>query len=297
MIWSAQKQSINHDSYLSGMDGPIRFQSFVYYPDRGELIRREEHHEEVTSRLAPQPNKLLLLLLERSPEILTHEEIKEAIWPEVQVEFEKSLHYCIRQIRSVLDDSAGDPQFIETIPRRGYRWIADWEPASATAAASERRPAFTRYLLFALFALALFLFFFARSSLRNTAGSAPIRLAVMSFQPLVDSSSFVGNDIALQLVATLTNNYPQTLEVIGPTTTDRYPPDRLADLIQDLDIDIILNGRFSRTDPQDRMLAEVIRAEDGAHVWVKYFGKEVDHQHITQTILDGLREKYPNLQP
>jgi DNA-binding winged helix-turn-helix (wHTH) protein/TolB-like protein len=71
--------------------------------------------------LPPQPTALLALLVDRAGEVVTHEEIRVALWPDVTVDFDGSLHHCIRQVRAALGDQAKAPRFIETIPRRGYR--------------------------------------------------------------------------------------------------------------------------------------------------------------------------------
>ena len=83
----------------------------------GELQR-----DGVVVRLEPQPAALLRLLASRPGELVGHAEIRRAIWGDTtHVNFQQSLHYCVRQVRIALDDSAREPKFVETIPRRGYR--------------------------------------------------------------------------------------------------------------------------------------------------------------------------------
>jgi DNA-binding winged helix-turn-helix (wHTH) protein/Tol biopolymer transport system component len=75
-------------------------------------------------RLQPQPFKVLALLAERPGEVVAREEIQSRVWPEgTFVDFEQSLNFCIRQIRAALGDSALHPRYVETLPRRGYRWV------------------------------------------------------------------------------------------------------------------------------------------------------------------------------
>ena len=86
----------------------------------GELRRNG-----TTVRLQPQPLKVLLLLAGRPGEVVTREEIQAEIWPAgTFVDFEQSLNFCIRQIRAALRDDANAPRYVETLPRRGYRWVA-----------------------------------------------------------------------------------------------------------------------------------------------------------------------------
>jgi DNA-binding winged helix-turn-helix (wHTH) protein len=95
-------------------------------------------------KLQPQPFKVLALLAGHAGELVTREEIQHEVWPAgTFVDFEQSLNFCIRQIRSVLGDSALTPRYIETLPRRGYRWIGGpVERIGASPAVLEwRRPA------------------------------------------------------------------------------------------------------------------------------------------------------------
>jgi len=78
-----------------------------------------------TIRLRPQAAKILAVLASRSLQLVTREELKEQIWgQETFVDFEHGLNLCIQQIRATLDDNADVPRYIETLPRRGYRFIA-----------------------------------------------------------------------------------------------------------------------------------------------------------------------------
>ena len=75
-------------------------------------------------KLAPQPLKVLDSLARRSGEVVTRHEIRDHVWSgDTFVDFEQGLNFCIRQIREVLGDTADAPRFIETLPRRGYRFL------------------------------------------------------------------------------------------------------------------------------------------------------------------------------
>ena len=98
---------------------PIRFGPFTADLDSGELRR-----EGVKIRLQAQPFQLLTLLLMRPGEVVTRDEIREKLWPaDTFVDFDHSLGTAINKIRAALRDSAEQPQFIETLPKRGYRFI------------------------------------------------------------------------------------------------------------------------------------------------------------------------------
>src|SRR5437660_7248756 len=107
----------------------IRFGVFDLNPQAGEL-RKAGHRVS----LRPQAARLLALLARRPGQILTREELKDEIWgKETFVDFEHGLNLCIRQIREALGDDADTPRYIETLPRRGYRFIAPVEPTARAA--------------------------------------------------------------------------------------------------------------------------------------------------------------------
>ena len=106
----------------------LRFDAFELDTGSGELRRRGDR-----IKLPPQPFRVLELLVRRSGEVLTRAEIREHVWvDDTFVDFDQGLNFCIRQIREALGDTAGTPRFIETLPRRGYRFLIPVEaPARA----------------------------------------------------------------------------------------------------------------------------------------------------------------------
>jgi len=109
----------------------IKFGPFELSGSTGELLKQG-----VLLKLQPQPFHVLRLLVSRPGELVTREEIQEALWPSgTTVEFSQGLNFCIRQIRAALNDDARDPTFIETLPKRGYRFMApvDVVPSGETA--------------------------------------------------------------------------------------------------------------------------------------------------------------------
>src|SRR5439155_14009181 len=78
-------------------------------------------------KLAGQPFQVLAILLERPGELVTREELRKRLWPDTFVDVDHNLNTAINKIREVLGDSAENPRFVETLPRRGYRFIAPVE--------------------------------------------------------------------------------------------------------------------------------------------------------------------------
>ncbi len=94
----------------------VHFGPYELDPKAGEL-----RSGELRTILQDQPHSILLMLIEHAGEIVTRDEIQRRLWPDVVVDFEHSINQAIRKLRSVLNDSADDPKYIETVGRRGYR--------------------------------------------------------------------------------------------------------------------------------------------------------------------------------
>src|SRR6202167_2209332 len=98
----------------------LRFGVFEADLRNGELTKQGKR-----LRLQEQPFQLLAMLLERPGEVVTREEVRLRLWPQTIVDFDHGLNKAISKIRDTLGDSADNPRFIETVSRRGYRFLAD----------------------------------------------------------------------------------------------------------------------------------------------------------------------------
>jgi DNA-binding winged helix-turn-helix (wHTH) protein len=110
------------------------------------------------TRLEPQPAAVLTLIVSRAGDLVTHDEIRRAVWgDDTHVSFQDSVHYCIRQIRSTLGDRAQDARFVQTIPKRGYRLKSEAVVRGATSPppAALPRVSIRRSLTIASLAVAL----------------------------------------------------------------------------------------------------------------------------------------------
>src|ERR1700681_1540929 len=93
-----------------------------------DLSARELRKSGVKLRLQGQPFQVLALLLERAGEVVTREELQQKLWPsDTFVDFDHSLNTAINKVREALGDSASSPRYVETLARRGYRFIAPVE--------------------------------------------------------------------------------------------------------------------------------------------------------------------------
>ena len=98
----------------------LRFGVFELNLDTEELRK-----EGIALKLGPQPFKVLAILAGRSGQIVSREEIRQEVWgDETYVDFEHGLNQCVKQIRTALNDNSSRPLYIETLPRKGYRFLA-----------------------------------------------------------------------------------------------------------------------------------------------------------------------------
>jgi DNA-binding winged helix-turn-helix (wHTH) protein len=116
----------------AGPPTPFRFGAFEVDPDAGELRKNG-----VLVRLPPQPFRLLMLLATHSGHVVSRDDIKKQLWgEETFVDFDQGVNFSIRQIREALGDSADVSRYVQTVPRRGYKFLVPVEPIAPAAAAA-----------------------------------------------------------------------------------------------------------------------------------------------------------------
>jgi DNA-binding winged helix-turn-helix (wHTH) protein/TolB-like protein len=249
----------------------FRFGEFEFDADSQELRRADGSD---VQRLAPQPAQLLHLLAARGGGIVTRDEIRQTLWPETHVDFDASLHFCVRQVRAALGDSASEPRYIQNLPRRGYRLVPAVTAFESVAARPPRRRAIAVALLVLVLAVAGAALYYGGTG--GVDGPPPVRIAIMPFEPpigeriLEDLSAIAGDAVAL----------------VGPTTTSAYTGSDtdLRRLAADYRIDYVVNARPLGAGGRPPVLAELIRVSDGAHVWVRSYDDLADGRRVAQDI-------------
>src|ERR1700685_683030 len=119
------------------LNSVIRFGTFEASLQSGEVRKAG-----LRIRVQQQPMKLLEILLEHPGEVVTREELRSRVWPNESFgDFDQALNIAIGKLRSALEDSAENPRFIETLPKRGYRFIADVSVVDADARPRRQEPA------------------------------------------------------------------------------------------------------------------------------------------------------------
>lgn len=259
---------------MTGPTAPIRFGEFTFDPSTGDLVGPDE-----TVRLAPQVAATLQLLLSRAGDLVGRAEFHEKLWPDTTVEFDQGLNFCIRQLRQALSDDADRPQYIETLPRRGYRFIARLnaevvEPSSPSATATynpRRRATPVRIAVAIAVVVGVAVLSLPGADRSPTIAPKAPGLAVLRFDlgPADSALEPYQANVVEQLVTSLTRDAPRQLAVMGPSFTARFPgmqtsPDSIRAA---LGADYILSGALRRTPTGTRVFAQLIRTVDRKHLF------------------------------
>jgi DNA-binding winged helix-turn-helix (wHTH) protein len=121
--------------------GVVRFESFEVDVRAGE-VRKNDHR----IRVQDQPFRILRILLEHPGEVVTREDLQRQIWPsDTFVDFERGLNNAVKRLREALGDSAETPRYIETLPKRGYRFIGVVEGRNEDSPTTEASHAVVAY--------------------------------------------------------------------------------------------------------------------------------------------------------
>ena len=269
-------------------------------PYEADLQSGELRKYGIRIRLQSQPFQLLAMLLERPGQLVTREEICQKLWSaDTFVDFDHSLGTAINKIREVLNDSVAEPHFIETIPRRGYRFIAPvtavvldqpQEPVAPLPPHSEavKAPHRRRFLLAAVGvcvapallvgALIAWNFHGWRQSLAKLTAPPPVRsIAVL---PLLNLSSdpdqqFFADGMTDELITNLAQI--SSLRVISHTSAMAYLGTRkpAAQIARELGVDALVEGSVVRSGNKVRITAQLIHAASDRHLWAQSYDREL----------------------
>jgi DNA-binding winged helix-turn-helix (wHTH) protein/TolB-like protein len=274
----------------------IRFGGFEVDPASGELLRGTER-----IRLQDLPFRLLTTLLERPGELVGRAELGQRLWPPgTFVDYDAGLNTAVAKLREALGDDPDRPSFIETIPKRGYRFIGKVEPpikgrqgaradllVGPVAAPSGRR----RWPWRAASALvAIGIAAAGVAAYRLTLDARAMRVAVALFDNETGLSELdrVAQTLTDSLVVRLASR--AHLAVIGNAAILRTPrPFRDLERIgRELDADFVIIGQVQRANGGLRVLAHLIRVADQAHVWVEPMPFALDSSRLESAIVERI---------
>lgn len=221
--------------------GPrIRFGPFEVDPQAGELRRQGSK-----INLQGQPFQVLAVLLERPGEMVTRDELCTRLWPaDTFVDFERGLNKAINKLREALRDNADKPRFIETLPLRGYRFIAPIESLPET------HPRHTPQI---------------------------DSLAVLSLENLSGdpSQEFFSDGLTEELICALANI--SSLRVISRTSAAAFKGSRksLPQIAKELGVTAVVEGTVARSGQSVRVTIQLILAADDSHIWAGRYERDL----------------------
>jgi len=255
-------------------------------------------------RLSGQPFQVLAVLVERPGELVTREELRSKLWlADTFVDFDHGLNNAVARIREVLDDSSDAPRYVETIPRRGYRFIApltDSRPTAVPASAklgpaseitrrqasapsvlpTEKRLIRRRVLLGGVAVLALFtiiLALYRSSAAKRTTHPAINSLAVLPLKNLSGDpgQEYLADGMTEALIGYLSRIHD--LRVISRTSAMHFKDSSLAvpEIARTLRVDAIVEGSVIREGSRIRVHAQLIRAATDEHFWSETYDREL----------------------
>jgi TolB-like protein/DNA-binding winged helix-turn-helix (wHTH) protein/Flp pilus assembly protein TadD len=277
----------------------VRFGVFEMDFETGEL---RKHGMQV--RLQKQPFQVLTALVEHSGEVVSREELQKELWAaDTFVDFDHGLNKAINKIREALGDSAESPRFLETVSRRGYRFLAEVKDVDAGSAAIPRPPAevsagqdsdlilnkpssraaplkrFALPLIWrrggAILALVLMVSVaWALLYIRNRPSSSLIRsLAVLPLESLSGDASqdYFADGMTDELITDL--GQISALRVISRTSVMSYKGVRkpLPQIARELKVDGVVEGTVLRSGDRVRITAQLIQASDDKHLWASSY--------------------------
>jgi len=247
----------------------VRFGAF-----EADLRTEELRKNGLKIKLEGQPLQILSLLLQRPGELVTREELKQALWPsDTFVDFDVSINAAVKRLRQALDDSAETPRFIETLPRRGYRFIY---PVTGTPSAA-RAPSEWRRRRVALIASIVVLAISATWEVariferRNLAGMTS--LAVLPLENLTGDAeqAFLVDGIHDDLITQMAQI--GALTVVSRTSVLRYKDTKKAvpEIARELGVEGIIEGTVRRDGDRVRVTAQLIHAATDRHLWARSY--------------------------
>jgi TolB-like protein/DNA-binding winged helix-turn-helix (wHTH) protein/Tfp pilus assembly protein PilF len=276
---------------------------------------RELYKQGHKVKLRPQPFQILGILAERAGDVVTREELRDLLWSkETFVDFEHGLNTAIKELRGVLNDSASDPRYIETLPKLGYRIIMPVEVDEATCEVHDaiaQPPATTsddprpgvfpvdvspalrlrRWALalgiplVILVALAVY-FQWSRSRVRSPQAGGRVMLAVLPFENLTGDSTqeYFSDGLTEEMIAQVGRLDPQRLGVIARTSVMHYKNSRepLEQIGHELGVQYVLEGSVRRDADKVRVSAQLVQVKDQSPMWARQYDRELSKLLVLQ---------------
>ena len=280
-----------------GMTDPahIRFGNFELELETGTLRRSG-----IVLKLQPRPASMLCLLASRPGQLVSRGEIQRHLWGERAVEVDHGINTCVRQIRAALNDPVEAPAYVETVPRKGYRFIAPvTQPASEVSPVSTQ----TRFRVPAWGVVVAVLAIVVSSVVWLGQRDDRVTVAVLPFLNSTgdQEADYFAAGITEEIVTELTKVDASALGVISRTSTMRFVGHAAAlDSVKTLlDVEFVVQGNVRRDENGVRVTVQLVRLSDRTQIWAERY----DHQQaaalaVSATVAEHVaRALVPNLLP
>jgi TolB-like protein/DNA-binding winged helix-turn-helix (wHTH) protein len=251
----------------------VRFGTFEVDLRAGELRKSG-----MKLKLSGQPFQVLTILLEHPGEVVTREELQQRLWPDTFVDAERGLNTAINKIREVLGDSAENPRFVETLPRRGYRFVGELAKQSSTEAELDdgkgaRRPG-TKIAVAAALILLLATILIVRWIQTSRSAKRAVSIGSLAVLPLDNlsgdsSQDYFADGMTEELITMLAK--ATSLRVVQYKGVHRP----LRDIAQELGVDGIVEGSVARSRSGVHMTVQLIHAPSDTHLWAESYDRDL----------------------
>jgi TolB-like protein/DNA-binding winged helix-turn-helix (wHTH) protein/Tfp pilus assembly protein PilF len=288
----------------------LRFGVFEVDLRNGELTKSGQRR-----KLQGQPFQVLAMLLEKPGELVTREELRSRIWPQTVINFDHGLNKAISKIRDALGDSGESPRFVETVARRGYRFLAEVSaieyrggqseaasnssaagagPASADTSAKHSRLA----LVWKLSGVVLVLMLAAALSWHlNSPDGAPPKIRSLAVLPLENLSrdatqEYFADGMTDELIAHL--GHISALRVISRTSVMSYKGARkpLPQIARELNVEAVVEGSVLHSGDRVRITVQLIQVPTDKHIWSQsYEGDVRDTLALQNRVANAIAEQ------
>jgi len=272
----------------SSVKTSYRFGAFELNAHTGELSNDGEK-----LLLRDQPLKLLVALLDQPGELVPREALVRRLWPEgTFVDFDRGLNKAVLHLREALGDSAEEPQFIQTLPRKGYRFIGKVElpvateerPGTALPVSEQPRTA-GKYVKVAAVVLCVAAIILGanvgglRDALAGRFRPTPLQITSLAVLPLEDLSGDPGQAyFADGMTDALITEVARagTIHVISRTTVLRYKGSRMttAQIGRDLNVGALVEGTVLHSGNKVRITAQLIQVSTDDHLWARSYERD-----------------------
>lgn len=243
----------------------LRFGNFEFDRDTGELWEGG-----TATRLQPQPAKVLAMLVARPGELFTREALQQHVWgEETVVDFEQGLNWCIRRLRESLHDSPSDSKFIQTVPRRGYRFVAEVTELAPIALTPTSLPWWSRRMTVVVASVVILVGVLFGVKLMHSQQN--VTVLVLPFDNLsVEKGGPAYEDIvSAELTSGLARRNPARLSVIDPMTARKFKNTHecIIKIGNQLGADYVLLGDVQQSNHTVKVDAQLFQVSTNRQVW------------------------------